>query len=70
MRRALTVEKELYLGIVVDRALAVPVIMASEAGGMDIEEVAAKTPEKILRVAVDPATGIYGLSRPQTLLRP
>ena len=53
----LDIEKELYLGIVLDRAQSAPVIMASEAGGMEIEEVAARTPEKILKVAVDPATG-------------
>jgi succinyl-CoA synthetase beta subunit len=57
VEEGLAVEKELYMGVVLDRAQAVPVIMASEAGGMDIEEVAAKTPEKILKVAVDPATG-------------
>ncbi len=49
---------ELYLGIVIDRVSECPVIMASEAGGMDIEEVAAKTPEKIVRVAIDPAVGL------------
>jgi succinyl-CoA synthetase beta subunit len=57
VEEGLAVEKELYMGVVLDRAQAVPVIMASEAGGMDIEEVAAKKPEKILKVAVDPATG-------------
>jgi succinyl-CoA synthetase beta subunit len=57
IEEGLAVEKELYLGVVIDRAQAAPVIMASEAGGMEIEEVAAKTPEKILKVAVDPATG-------------
>ncbi|MCX5886127.1 MAG: ADP-forming succinate--CoA ligase subunit beta [Proteobacteria bacterium] len=49
--------QEMYLGIVVDRALGAPVIMASSAGGMEIEEVAAQSPEKIIKVAVDPATG-------------
>ncbi len=57
VEEGLDVEKELYIGVVLDRAQAAPVIMASEAGGMEIEEVAAKTPEKILKVAVDPATG-------------
>ena len=57
VEEGLAVEKELYIGVVIDRAQGAPVIMASEAGGMDIEEVAAKTPEKILKVAVDPATG-------------
>ena len=52
------IARELYLGVVIDRVSECPVIMASEAGGMDIEEVAAKTPEKILKVAVDPAVGL------------
>ncbi|MBA7655939.1 Succinate--CoA ligase [ADP-forming] subunit beta [subsurface metagenome] len=49
--------RELYLGIVIDSRKGLPVIMASEAGGMDIEEVAAKTPEKILREYIDPMIG-------------
>jgi succinyl-CoA synthetase beta subunit len=57
VEEGLAVEKELYMGVVIDRSQAMPVIMASEAGGMDIEEVAARTPEKILKVAVDPAIG-------------
>jgi succinyl-CoA synthetase beta subunit len=52
--------KELYLSILVDRASAGIVIMASQEGGMDIEEVAANTPEKIIKVRVDPLTGIQG----------
>ncbi len=52
------IERELYLGVVIDRVSESPVIMASEAGGMDIEEVAAKTPEKILKVVIDPAVGL------------
>lgn len=52
------IARELYLGIVIDRASECPVIMASAAGGMDIEVVAAKTPEKILKVAIDPAVGL------------
>src|SRR3954453_8472319 len=52
------IKRELYLGMLVDRATARITIMASSEGGMDIEEVAAKTPEKIMKVAVDPATGI------------
>ena len=50
-------ERELYLGIVVDSGSARPVVMASEAGGVDIEEVAAKSPEKIHKAFVDPAVG-------------
>ncbi len=54
VEEAMEIARELYLGIVVDTGRRMPVIMASEAGGMDIEEVAAKTPEKILKVHVDP----------------
>jgi len=50
-------ERELYLGIVVDSGSARPVVMASEAGGVDIEQVAAKSPEKIHKAFVDPAVG-------------
>jgi succinyl-CoA synthetase beta subunit len=52
------IARELYLGMVVDRARQRVVFMASSAGGMDIEEVAAKTPEKILTVAVEPVAGL------------
>jgi succinyl-CoA synthetase beta subunit len=51
------IERELYLSVILDSAIAMPVIIASAAGGMDIEEVAATSPEKIIRVPVDPATG-------------
>lgn len=70
---------ELYLGIVIDSAKGMPVIMASEAGGMDIEEVAAKTPEKILKEHVDPMIGFqpflgrriaFGLNLKAELIRP
>jgi succinyl-CoA synthetase beta subunit len=54
------IDRELYVGIVVDRELQMPVMMASSAGGMDIEEVAAKTPEKILKAAFSPSTGLSG----------
>ncbi|MBT4511623.1 MAG: ADP-forming succinate--CoA ligase subunit beta [Chloroflexi bacterium] len=54
VEETLNVERELYLAIVVDSASGMPMIMASEAGGMDIEEVAAKTPEKILTAHIDP----------------
>ncbi len=57
IEEGLPIDKEFYLGIVLDRASGRPVFMASEAGGMDIEEVAAKTPEKILKETVDPAVG-------------
>jgi succinyl-CoA synthetase beta subunit len=52
------IKKEYYLGMVVDRVTQKVALMASAEGGMDIEEVAAKHPEKIHRLAVDPATGI------------
>ncbi|MBY0470803.1 ADP-forming succinate--CoA ligase subunit beta [bacterium] len=51
------IAKEFYLGILVDRAISQIVMMASTEGGMEIEEVAAKHPEKIIKVAVDPTTG-------------
>jgi succinyl-CoA synthetase beta subunit len=51
---------ELYLSVVRDRAAEMPIIMASTEGGMDIETVAEKTPEKIIKVAVDPAYGFQG----------
>ena len=52
------ISRELYLGIVLDREKELPVIMASTEGGIEIEEVAHKTPEKILKVHVDPITGL------------
>ncbi len=52
------IQKEYYLGMLIDRATSRITIMASTEGGMDIEEVAHKTPEKILKIAIDPATGI------------
>ncbi len=58
VEQGLNIDKELYLSIVPDRETATIVIMASEAGGMDIEAVAEKTPEKIIRVHVDPLSGI------------
>jgi len=51
-------ERELYLGIIIDSVAARPVMMASASGGMEIEEVAARSPELIHRVAIDPATGL------------
>jgi len=58
IEEGLQIERELYLSIVIDRASASPVIIASASGGMDIEEVAAKEPEKILREQIDPGTGV------------
>ena len=70
------IKKELYLGIIVDRAVSKVVVMASTEGGMDIETVAANTPEKILKEWVDPAVGLvpfqarklaFGLGIPKEL---
>jgi succinyl-CoA synthetase beta subunit len=55
---AADIASEAYVGIIVDRASKKPVFMASPAGGIDIEEVAAKTPEKILRHPIDPRYGL------------
>jgi succinyl-CoA synthetase beta subunit len=57
IEEGLPIDKEFYLGIVLDRASGRPVFMASSAGGMDIEEVAAKTPEKIMKETIDPGVG-------------
>lgn len=54
------IKDEFYLGVVLDRAKEMPVIMASTEGGMEIEKVAEETPEKIVKVAVDPAIGFQG----------
>jgi succinyl-CoA synthetase beta subunit len=61
---AADIVSESYVGIIMDRATQRPVFMVSSAGGIDIEEVAAKTPEKIVRLAVDP---VYGLLPHQSL---
>ncbi|MFZ7125048.1 MAG: ADP-forming succinate--CoA ligase subunit beta [Desulfobacterales bacterium] len=79
IEQGLDIAKELYLSILPDRATAKMIIMASEAGGMDIEEVAEKTPEKIIKVYVDPLLGIqdyhlraaaFGLHLPKETLKP
>ncbi|MEO5346885.1 MAG: ADP-forming succinate--CoA ligase subunit beta [Magnetococcus sp. YQC-9] len=54
------IARELYLGMVIDRATGRVTMMASTEGGMEIEEVAARSPEKILKEAVDPAVGFQG----------
>jgi succinyl-CoA synthetase beta subunit len=58
IEQAVDIARELYLGIVVDRGAGRITVMASSEGGMEIEEVAAKSPEKILREVVDPVTGL------------
>ncbi len=79
VEQGLNIEKELYLGIIPDRALAKIVVMASEAGGMDIEKVAAETPEKIIKVPVNPLQGIqayhcrevaFGLNLTPAVIKP
>jgi succinyl-CoA synthetase beta subunit len=58
VEEGMDIRKELYLSMLVDRGSQSVVVLASTEGGMDIEEVAAKTPEKILRETVDPAVGL------------
>ena len=58
VEEGLQIDRELYLSILIDRAAARPVVIASAAGGMDIEDVAAKQPEKILREHINRGTGI------------
>src|SRR5437016_1832941 len=58
IEETLPIEKELYLGIVIDRAEVRPVFMASAAGGMEIEQVAAEKPEAILKEYIDPGMGL------------
>ncbi len=71
------IERELYISVVLDRASSKNIILASTEGGMEIEEVAEKTPEKIIKVTVDPALGVmpyqcrliaYGLNLPQEMI--
>ena len=77
VEEGLPIDREFYLGVVLDRASGRTVFMASSAGGMDIEEVAAKTPEKIMKETIDPAVGFrsfqarrlaFGLGIPAALI--
>jgi succinyl-CoA synthetase beta subunit len=79
VEQGLNIAKELYLSIIPDRATGKIVVMASEAGGMDIEEVAAKTPEKIIKVYIDPLMNIqpyhsrqvaFGLNLSPVVIKP
>lgn len=79
IEETLPIASELYLGIVLDRALARPVFMASRSGGMEIEEVAAKDPTAILKETIDPAVGMqpfqarklaFALGLPRELISP
>ncbi len=78
VEKAIDVKKELYLSIIVDTATRMPVVMASEAGGVDIEEVARASPEKILKAYIDPVIGFqpfqgrrlaYGIGLDQPQIR-
>jgi succinyl-CoA synthetase beta subunit len=75
---AIDIKREIYLGVVVDRSARRATMMASSAGGIEIEEVARKTPEKILRVGIDPILGLqdfqaralaFGVGIDKTLVR-
>ncbi|MBI4298157.1 MAG: ADP-forming succinate--CoA ligase subunit beta [Chloroflexi bacterium] len=79
VEEAMDIEKELYLAILIDSQSLGPVIVASEAGGMEIEQVAARSPGKILQVQVDPVLGVqpfqgrkltYGMGLKPELVRP
>src|SRR6266478_6477043 len=58
VQEAADIAREIYVGIVLDRAIGKPVLMASAEGGVDIEEVAARSPEKILKVPIDADAGL------------
>ncbi|MDX1615212.1 MAG: ADP-forming succinate--CoA ligase subunit beta [Candidatus Promineifilaceae bacterium] len=57
---AAEIQNEIYLAVLIDRSRRLPMVMASSAGGVDIEQVAAETPEKIFRVYIDPLIGLRG----------
>src|SRR4029077_397916 len=58
IEEAAQIAQELYVAVTLDRAAGKPIVMASTQGGMDIEEVAAKDPAAILRIAIDPHLGV------------
>jgi succinyl-CoA synthetase beta subunit len=58
IEEGVNIDRELYLSFLVDRSIGWPIAIASQAGGMEIEKVAAETPEKILRAEIDPALGM------------
>ncbi len=79
VEQATEVSQELYVALMIDRGFRGPVVIASASGGMDIEEVAATAPERILKEGIDPVLGLqpfqgrrlaYGLGLPQELVRP
>jgi succinyl-CoA synthetase beta subunit len=59
VEEALDLDRELYLGVTLDRSRALPIVIASRSGGMEIEEVAARDPSAVLREAVDPSLGMF-----------
>src|SRR5437660_1220971 len=59
VEEAVDVDRELYLGVTLDRSRALPMVIASKSGGMEIEEVAARDPSAVLREPVDPALGMF-----------
>jgi succinyl-CoA synthetase beta subunit len=58
IEEGVNIDRELYLSFLIDRSIGWPIAIASQAGGMEIEKVAAETPEKILRAEIDPAVGM------------
>lgn len=79
VEEAVEAERELYLSVLIDTSENVPLMIASEAGGIEIEEVAAKSPERILKQYIDPATGLlpyqsrnlaYGMNLAPEYIRP
>jgi len=79
IEEGLDIKKELYLSLIVDRDTANIMVIASEAGGVEIEEVAASTPEKIIKVQINPLLGIqpyhgrqaaFGLNLPKAAIKP
>jgi succinyl-CoA synthetase beta subunit len=58
IEEGVNIDRELYLSFLIDRTIGWPIVIASQAGGMEIEKVAAETPEKILRAEIDPAVGM------------
>jgi len=79
VEEAVEVGRELYLSVLIDTSESVPLMLASEAGGMEIEEVATESPERILKQHIDPATGLlpyqsrnlaYGMNLAPEYIRP
>jgi succinyl-CoA synthetase beta subunit len=79
VEQGLNIAKELYLSIIPDRASAQIVVMASKSGGMDIEEVAAKTPQRIIKIPINPLMGMqayqcravaFGLNLSPAVIKP